>query len=241
MAVLAINKLEKHFRRQQGECFAVRHLSFEVGNELLALLGPSGCGKTTTLRLIAGLETPDAGTIQLNGATLNAVPAKDRNIAMVFQSPALFPHLSVSDNIGLGLKLRGYSATEVQTKVIAAAERLLIRDKLPCDPAELSGGEAQRVALARAMVREPKLFLLDEPLSQLDPPNRIALRQEISKLQKELAVPMLYVTHDQAEATAIGDRIAILKDGVLQQIGTTDVLREKPANDFVTTFFSTLT
>lgn len=238
MPDVTLEKLSKTFRTPAQDIFAVKNLSLSVSShEILALVGPSGCGKTTTLRLIAGLETPTSGSIHIDGKLSTQTPAKDRDVAMVFQQPALFPHLSVFDNIGFGLKLRKFPKTEIEARVREAAQFLGLVDKLPCRPHELSGGEAQRVSLGRALVRRPKLFLLDEPLSSVDAPMRKLLRQQILGLHRLLKVPMIYVTHDQREALAIGNRIAVMNRGELQQIGTPQEIREKPANEFVTEFF----
>ncbi|MEO7298445.1 MAG: ABC transporter ATP-binding protein [Verrucomicrobiota bacterium] len=241
MSGLVLDKLSKTFSNGKSAITALKELSLTIQhNELLALVGPSGCGKTTALRLIAGLEEPSRGSIFIDGKSVDSVPAKDRDVAMVFQSPALFPHLTVLENLSFGLKLRKIPRAEITERVNQAAEILGLKNKLQCRPQELSGGEAQRVSLGRALVRQPKVFLLDEPLSAVDAPTRKKLRAEIVQLQKILAVPMVYVTHDQREALAIGQRLAILHQGELQQIGTAQEILAKPANDFVTEFFSEL-
>lgn len=240
VSALDIERLTKVFRAPSGvEATALRSLDLQVNpGELLVLVGPSGCGKTTTLRLIAGLEKPTSGKISLHGEVINDRLPKDRDVAMVFQSHALFPHLTVWDNMAFGLKLRKFSADEIGSRVNGAAQMLGIAGKLNRRPDELSGGEAQRVALGRALVRRPKLFLLDEPLSNLDGPTRGQLRCEIAKLQGQLQTPMIYVTHDQTEALKLGHRIAVLNNGELQQVGTPSDILQRPANDFVAGFFS---
>jgi multiple sugar transport system ATP-binding protein len=238
MAEVVLEKLCKNFPNKTGVVNAVRELSITIEpGELIAFVGPSGCGKTTTLRLIAGVETATKGSIYINGKRANDIPPKDRDVAMVFQTAALFPHLTVFQNLGFGLILRKFSKAEIEKRVGEAAELLGLSDKLNARPNELSGGEAQRVALGRALVRQPKVFLLDEPLSSVDAPMRKELRQQILQIQQTLKVPMIYVTHDQREALAIGQRIAVLHRGELQQIGTASEIRDKPANEFVGEFF----
>jgi len=238
MPALSLENISKKFRQRGEPVTAVHNLSLAVEqSELLVIVGPSGCGKTTTLRLIAGLETPDSGSITLNGLPLDGTPAEARDVAMVFQTPALFPHLTAAENIGLGLKLRKTPESEISKRVAHTAELLgLQEDLLRRYPQELSGGEAQRVALGRALIREPKVFLLDEPLSYLDPAIRRQLRREIVCLHQKLSIPMLYVTHDHREAFALGHRIAVMHSGKLQQIGTPDEIRKNPANQFVADF-----
>ncbi|MDB6029221.1 MAG: ABC-type sugar/spermidine/putrescine/iron/thiamine transport system, ATPase component [Verrucomicrobiales bacterium] len=240
MAVLVLENLTKVYKTPDGRgILALKDLTLDLNaTELLVLVGPSGCGKTTTLRLIAGLEDISGGQIVLHGEPLNGVPPKNRDIAMVFQSHALFPHMTVYENLSFGLKLRNLSRTEIDERIRSALETLGLSDKLNRKPDELSGGEAQRVALGRALVRQPKLFLLDEPLSNVDAPTRIQLRCEIAKLQQKLGRPMIYVTHDQKEALTLGNRIAVLNKGELQQIGTPAEIRQKPANEFVAAFFA---
>ncbi len=241
MSAVILEKLSKSFYpKKMADVRALHELSLKIeSSELLALVGPSGCGKTTMLRLIAGLEEPTSGSILLDGKLANKIPAKDRGVALVFQQPALFPHLNVFENLAFGLMLRKFPKPEIETRVREAAEILGLSEKLSRRPNELSGGEAQRVALGRAMVRRPKIFLLDEPLSSVDAPTRKQLRQEILRLQKLLGVPMIYVTHDQREALAMGERVAVLDHGELQQIGTPSEIREKPANQLVAEFFET--
>jgi multiple sugar transport system ATP-binding protein len=240
VASVSIDKVSKRFRGKGGEVVhAVRELDLAVsGREFLVVVGPSGCGKTTMLRLIAGLETPDAGSLSMNGNVLNGTPAKDRDIAMVFQSPALFPHLTVAENIGFGLMLRKFSKAEIALRVNEAAEILGLTAMLKRKPETLSGGECQRVALGRAMVRKPKVFLFDEPLSNLDSPMRAQLRKEIKKLRERAEATFLYVTHDQAEAISLADRIAVMRQGRIEQIGTPQQIREQPATAFVREFMS---
>jgi multiple sugar transport system ATP-binding protein len=240
VASVSIENVSKTFRGKHGEAVhAARELNLSIAeHEFLVVVGPSGCGKTTMLRLIAGLEMPDSGTIALNGAVLNGTPAKDRDIAMVFQTPALFPHLTVAENIGFGLMLRKFSKAEISQRVNEAAETLGLASMLNRKPETLSGGECQRVALGRAMVRKPKVFLFDEPLSNLDAPMRSQLRKEIKKLRQRVDATFLYVTHDQSEALALADRIAVMRQGRIEQIGTSQQICEQPANDFVREFMN---
>jgi multiple sugar transport system ATP-binding protein len=210
-----------------------------VDGELLVLLGPSGCGKTTTLRLIAGLEPPTSGTIRIGGRDVTALPPHRRDVAMVFQRPALYPHLSVRDNLLFGLKMRrfrGLGRGEARRRVDEVAELLGLAGVLSRRPAELSGGQQQRVALGRALVRRPAVFLLDEPLGQLDTPLRLEMRRELHLLQRRLRATMICVTHDQDEAMALGERVAVLDRGCLQQADRLAVLYEQPANRFVAGF-----
>ncbi len=204
--------------------------------EFMVLVGPSGCGKSTTLRLIAGLEQISAGTVSIDGRIVNEVPPKDRDIAMVFQNYALYPHLSVYDNLAFGLKMRGVPRAEIEPRVREAAAMLGLGDLLARKPKALSGGQRQRVALGRAIVRQPKVFLFDEPLSNLDARMRVSTRAEISKLHRRLAATMIYVTHDQAEAMTMGDRICVMKDGNIMQVAPPLELYNHPANMFVAGF-----
>lgn len=204
--------------------------------ELLALVGPSGCGKTTTLRLIAGLEEPTAGTISLNGQVVNRRPPKARNVAMVFQNYALYPHMSVYENIAFGLKVRRFPRAEIDQRVKDAAQILDLTACLDRLPAALSGGQRQRVALGRALVRRPEVFLLDEPLSNLDAQTRLQMRAEIARLHARVGSTMIYVTHDQVEALTLGHRVAVMKEGVIQQIAAPADLYQHPANLFVAAF-----
>ncbi len=217
---------------------AVSDASFTAADgELLVLVGPSGCGKSTVLRMIAGLESISSGTLSIDGRVVNDVAPKDRDIAMVFQSYALYPHMTVAQNLGFGLKLRGHPPAEVTQRIEAAAAKLGLAEILDRRPATLSGGQRQRVALGRALVRNPKVFLLDEPLSNLDAKLRLSMRTEIAKLQRSLGVTMVYVTHDQIEAMTLGQRIVVLDAGVIQQIDTPMRLYEQPVNLFVAGFF----
>jgi ABC-type sugar transport system ATPase subunit len=210
-------------------------LSIEEG-EFMVLVGPSGCGKTTALRMVAGLEEISAGTITIGGEAVNEISPKDRDVAMVFQNYALYPHMTVAENLAFGLKLRKLGKSEIARRVRDAAAALDLEDHLERKPKALSGGQRQRVALGRAIVREPAAFLMDEPLSNLDAALRVQTRAEILKLQKRLATTTIYVTHDQVEAMTMGDRIAVMRKGVLQQIGTPEELYTRPANTFVATF-----
>jgi multiple sugar transport system ATP-binding protein len=217
---------------------AVKNATFDAGaGELLVLVGPSGCGKSTLLRIIAGLEALTDGTLSIGGRVVNDVPAKDRDVAMVFQSYALYPHMSVAENLGFGLKLRKLPAAEIGRRVQAAAEKLGLTGVLSHRPAMLSGGQRQRVALGRAIVRSPRVFLLDEPLSNLDAKLRLSTRIEIARLQRSLKATMIYVTHDQVEAMTLGHRIVVLNAGEIQQIDTPMRLYRHPANLFVAGFF----
>jgi multiple sugar transport system ATP-binding protein len=219
---------------------AVADASFEVlPGELLVLVGPSGCGKSTLLRMIAGLESITSGTLSIDGRVVNEIAPKDRDIAMVFQNYALYPHMNVAENLGFGLRLRGQSKPEIARRVAEAAHTLGLTDVLERRPAALSGGQRQRVALGRALVREPKVFLLDEPLSNLDAKLRHSMRVEIARLHRDLGATMVYVTHDQIEAMTLGQRIVVLKDGEIQQIDAPMMLYAKPANVFVAGFLGT--
>jgi len=220
-----------------GDVAAVQDLSFHVEDrEFLVLVGPSGCGKTTALRLLAGLEEITGGTIRIGDRVVNEVAPKDRDIAMVFQSYALYPHMSVYDNMAFGLKLRKMPRDEIKRRVNEAAQILGIEMLLDRKPRQLSGGQRQRVALGRAIVREPKVFLLDEPLSNLDAKLRVQTRAEISKLHSRLQTTFIYVTHDQVEAMTMATRIAVLRNGLLQQVDSPQSLYDKPSNVFVAGF-----
>ncbi|HEY5911862.1 MAG TPA: ABC transporter ATP-binding protein [Verrucomicrobiae bacterium] len=238
MARIVIEHLTKHFPVAGGPpVCAVRDLTFTVEpGEWLVLVGPSGCGKTTTLRLVAGLEEPTSGTIAVDGRCVNAVPARDREVAMVFQSPALYPHLSVFENMAFGLRIRHVPKQATLERVRVTAEMLGLEDCLQRKPMELSGGQRQRVAVGRALVRQPSLLLLDEPLSNLDPQIRAELRSELLALRERLRTTVLYVTHDQHEAMTLGTRLGVLRNGALQQIGTPRELYEHPTNQFVAGF-----
>ncbi len=216
---------------------AVDNLNLEIKDkEFLVLLGPSGCGKTTTLNMIAGLEELSKGDIYFDQQIVNFMPPHIRDVAMVFQSYALYPHKNVFENIGFGLKMRKYDTAEIDRRVRDAAERLHIEHLLDRLPSQLSGGQRQRVALGRAMVRQPSVFLMDEPLSNLDAALRISMRAEIKQLHHSMQTTFVYVTHDQAEALTLADRIVVMKDGVVQQIGSPDEIYERPENLFVGSF-----
>ncbi|QGU02013.1 Trehalose import ATP-binding protein SugC [Corynebacterium kalinowskii] len=216
---------------------SVDKFDLEVGDgEFLVLVGPSGCGKSTTLRMLAGLEDVNEGRVLIGDRDVTNVAPKDRDIAMVFQNYALYPHMSVRDNMGFALKLSGMSKEEINKRVEAVAVSLGLTEYLDRKPKALSGGQRQRVAMGRAIVRKPKVFLMDEPLSNLDAKLRVQTRTQIASLQRELGVTTLYVTHDQTEALTMGDRIAVLNHGVLQQVGTPRELYETPANEFVAGF-----
>ena len=230
-------QLERIRKEFAGGVVAVDDLSLEIAEgEFMVLVGPSGCGKTTTLRMVAGLEEVTSGSIRIGGVDVTELPPRKRDIAMVFQSYALYAHMSVRDNIGFGLKMAGVPKTEIQAKVAEAAEVLGMSDLLDRKPRQLSGGQRQRVAMGRAIVREPTAFLMDEPLSNLDAKLRVEMRGEITSLQRRIGTPTLYVTHDQTEAMTMGDRVAILQDGVLQQLGTPDEIYDNPVNTFVAGF-----
>ena len=238
MACIVIEHLSKFFAGPHGERIrAVDDLSLTVEEgELLAIVGPSGCGKTTTLRLLSGLEVPSSGSIVMDGRLMNDVAPKDRDIAMVFQNPALYPHLTARENISFGLRLRKCPRPELERRLQEAAELLNLTDCLDRRPAELSGGQCQRIALGRAIVRRPRLFLFDEPLSNLDPQMRTQLRTEISRLHKKLAATVLYVTHDQSEAAMLGNRIAVMNEGTIHQVAAPGELYCYPRNVFVAGF-----
>jgi len=233
MPSLRLDRVSKSF----GATAALRELSLEVGDgELLALVGPSGSGKSTTLRVIAGLESHDAGRILVGDRDVTVVPPNDRDVAMVFQSYALFPHMSVHDNLAFGLATRRRPAEEIRERVSTVAAALGIGALLDRRPRELSGGERQRVALGRAMVRRPAIFLMDEPLSNLDAQLRVATRGEIVRLQAGLGTTTIYVTHDQSEALSIGHRVGVLRAGELIQLGTPREVYDEPATTFVASF-----
>jgi len=233
MARVELKNLTKHFRN----VVAVEDLTLEIQDkEFLVLVGPSGCGKTTVLRCIAGLEEATGGEIRIGERVVNDVSPKDRDIAMVFQNYALYPHMNVYDNMAFGLKLRKFPRSEIQRRVNEAAEMLGLQGLLNRKPRELSGGQRQRVALGRAIVREPKVFLMDEPLSNLDAKLRVQTRAELIKLHRRLGITTIYVTHDQTEAMTMGDRIAVLNDGRMQQVDTPLELFNHPLNVFVAGF-----
>ena len=226
-----------HVTKRFGEVVAVNDMNLDVPDkEFLVLVGPSGCGKTTALRLLAGLEEIDSGEIKISDRVVNDVAPKDRDIAMVFQSYALYPHMSVYDNMAFGLKLRKTPKPEIDQRVKDAAEILGIEMLLDRKPRQLSGGQRQRVALGRAIVRNPQVFLMDEPLSNLDAKLRVQTRAEISKLHQSLQTTFIYVTHDQTEAMTMGTRIAVMKDGILKQVDTPQKLYDHPDNMFVAGF-----
>ncbi len=234
MASLYLKNLAKTY---SGRVTAVRDFSLEIKDqEFLILVGPSGCGKTTVLRMIAGLEEISSGELYIDDQFVNDVAAKDRDIAMVFQNYALYPHLSVYDNMAFGLKLRKIPKAEIREIVQEAARVLALEDLLKRKPKELSGGQRQRVALGRAIVRKPKVFLMDEPLSNLDAQLRTQMRIEIAKLHKNLQTTFVYVTHDQTEAMTMGTRIVVMKDGLIQQIDNPQAIYDHPVNMFVAGF-----
>jgi multiple sugar transport system ATP-binding protein len=234
MATVRLDKVRKVY--DNGKV-AVAGASFTVADgELLVLVGPSGCGKSTLLRAIAGLEAISSGTIEIDGRMVNDLAPRERDIAMVFQNYALYPHMTVAENLAFGLKLRGHPRAEIEQRITQAARVLGLEELLDARPRRLSGGQRQRVALGRALVREPKAFLLDEPLSNLDAKLRVAMRVEIARLHHRLKATMIYVTHDQIEAMTLGQRIVVLNDGAIQQIDTPMNLYERPANLFVAGF-----
>ena len=216
---------------------AVKHMDLDIQDgEFMILVGPSGCGKSTALRMIAGLEDISEGELKIDGETVNDRSPKDRDIAMVFQNYALYPHMTVRENMGFALKLAGVDKAEIDQKVEAAAKTLDLEQHLDRRPANLSGGQRQRVAMGRAIVRDPKAFLMDEPLSNLDAKLRVQMRTEVAKLQSKLETTTVYVTHDQTEAMTLGDRVAVMRAGVLQQVGTPADLYDNPKNLFVAGF-----
>jgi len=230
MARVVLKNVWKKF----GDTEVVKDFNLEIPDrEFCILVGPSGCGKTTTLRLVAGLEEVSSGEIYIGDTKVNDMPPKNRDIAMVFQSYALYPHMTVYDNMAFGLKLRGYSKKEIDQRVRDGAEKLNIGHLLDRRPKQLSGGQRQRVAVGRAIVRKPKVFLFDEPLSNLDAKLRVQMRAELKKLHDRLQATMLYVTHDQTEAMTMGDRICVMKDGIIQQVDGPLSLYDRPNNRFV--------
>jgi len=234
MARVQLDNVSKTYA---GGVVAVKGVSLDIADgEFVVLVGPSGCGKSTTLRMVAGLEEVTAGEIRIGEEVVNRVPPKDRDIAMVFQNYALYPHMTVKKNMAFGLKLRKYPPAEIKRRVDEAARFLGIEDLLDRKPKALSGGQRQRVALGRALVRDPKVFLFDEPLSNLDAMLRVQMRGEIEKLHTRLGTTMIYVTHDQVEAMTMGDRIVVMLDGVVQQIDTPTQLYRYPKNRFVAGF-----
>jgi len=234
MASVSLRKVKKVY---EGGVTAVHSFDLEVKDkEFVVLVGPSGCGKSTTLRMIAGLEEVTEGEISIDGKVVNDVPPKDRDIAMVFQNYALYPHMTVYDNMAFGLKLRKFPKAEIEQRVHEAASVLAIEELLSRKPKALSGGQRQRVALGRAIVRKPKVFLFDEPLSNLDAKLRVQMRTEISKLHQRLGATMIYVTHDQTEAMTMGDKIVLMKDGLVQQVDSPLDIYTYPSNRFVAGF-----
>jgi multiple sugar transport system ATP-binding protein len=234
MAQVSLKNVVKIF---QGGVIAVNDVSFGVENkEFVVLVGPSGCGKSTTLRLIAGLETASEGDIFIGNRRVNSVPPKDRDIAMVFQNYALYPHMTVYENMAFGLKLKKYPKDEINSRVKEAAGILGLEELMARKPRELSGGQRQRVAVGRSIVRKPMVFLFDEPLSNLDAKLRVQMRMELHRLHIRLQSTMIYVTHDQTEAMTLGDRIVVMKDGLIMQIDTPTNVYNSPINKFVASF-----
>jgi multiple sugar transport system ATP-binding protein len=238
MALLELKNLEKVFSGREGKGVrAVKGIDLGVNQgEFMVLLGPSGCGKSTTLRMIAGLEEPTDGSIEIDGKVVNDLDPKDRDVAMVFQNFALYPHMTVYENMAFGLRLRGHDKSDIETRVQKAVRILELEGLLSRRPKALSGGQRQRVAVGRAIVREPKIFLFDEPLSNLDARMRASMRMQISRLHRQLGTTMVYVTHDQMEAMTMGDRICVMKDGEIMQIDTPMKVYDEPANTFVASF-----
>ena len=235
MAEITLKNMYKRY--DNAEDYAVKDFNLDIeDNEFVVFVGPSGCGKSTTLRMIAGLEEITEGELLIDDDLVNDVAPKDRDIAMVFQNYALYPHMTVFDNMAFGLKLRKMPKDEIKERVEHAADLLQITDLLDRKPAALSGGQRQRVALGRAVVRSPKVFLMDEPLSNLDAKLRVHMRTEIAKLHEELATTMIYVTHDQTEAMTLADRIVIMNEGIIQQVGSPFEVYNAPNNAFVASF-----
>ncbi|AYW51337.1 ABC transporter ATP-binding protein [Tetragenococcus halophilus] len=235
MVEMSLKDIGKKY--DNAENFAVTDFNLNIKDqEFIVFVGPSGCGKSTTLRMIAGLEDITEGELKIGDKVMNDVAPKDRRIAMVFQNYALYPHMTVFDNMAFGLKLRKYDKNEIKKRVENAAEILGLKEYLDRKPAALSGGQRQRVALGRAIVRDAKVFLMDEPLSNLDAKLRVAMRAEIAKLHRRLETTTIYVTHDQTEAMTMADRIVIMKDGIVQQIGTPREVYDTPINEFVAGF-----
>lgn len=235
MVQMALNHVYKKY--DNAENYSVTNFNLNIADrEFIVFVGPSGCGKSTTLRMIAGLEDITEGELSIGDKVMNDVAPKDRDIAMVFQNYALYPHMTVFDNMAFGLKLRKYNKEDIKTRVENAAEILGLTEYLDRKPAALSGGQRQRVALGRAIVRDAKVFLMDEPLSNLDAKLRVAMRAEIAKLHQRLNTTTIYVTHDQTEAMTMADRIVIMKDGFIQQIGTPQEVYDTPVNVFVAGF-----
>ncbi len=234
MAEVVLDKVNKQY---ENGFHAVKDLDLDIADgEFLVLVGPSGCGKSTALRMVAGLEDISTGTLRIGDRVVNTLSSRERDIAMVFQSYALYPHMSVADNIAYGLKIRRMDKAEIERRVQKAADMLELGPLLSRKPKQLSGGQRQRVAMGRAIVREPQVFLMDEPLSNLDAKLRVQMRAEIAQVQRDLDVTTIYVTHDQTEAMTMGDRVALMKAGVLQQVGNPQYLYDHPDNLFVAGF-----
>src|SRR5216117_513340 len=233
MAKVLLKDLNKHY----DGTHAVKDVNLEIhDHEFVVLVGPSGCGKTTTLRMVAGLEDITSGEISIDGKVVNDLAPMDRDIAMVFQNYALYPHMSVYDNMAFGLRMRKFEKPEIDRRVRHAADVLGIQALLERRPRQLSGGQRQRVALGRAIVRNPRVFLFDEPLSNLDAALRVQMRVELKRLHDRLETTAIYVTHDQVEAMTMGDRVVVMKDGVVHQVGEPQAVYDQPANTFVATF-----
>jgi multiple sugar transport system ATP-binding protein len=238
MATVSLRRLRKSF----GSVAAVRGIDLEIADrEFVVLVGPSGCGKSTTLRMIAGLEEVTEGEIWIGDVLVNETPPKDRDVAMVFQDYALYPHMSVFQNMSFGLEYRGYGKAEIRRRVEDAARILSVEELLERRPRQLSGGQRQRVAMGRAIVRTPQVFLFDEPLSNLDAKLRVQMRTEIKKLHQRVATTVIYVTHDQVEAMTLADRIVLMRDGDIEQIGTPDEIYNAPASTYVAGFIGSPT
>jgi multiple sugar transport system ATP-binding protein len=234
MAEVVLDKVNKQY---ENGFHAVQDLDLDIADgEFLVLVGPSGCGKSTALRMVAGLEDISSGTMRIGDRVVNTLSPKDRDIAMVFQSYALYPHMSVADNIAYGLRIRRMDKAEINKRVTKVADMLELAPLLDRKPKQLSGGQRQRVAMGRAIVREPQVFLMDEPLSNLDAKLRVQMRSEIAQVQHDLNVTTIYVTHDQTEAMTMGDRVAVMKAGILQEVGDPQFLYDNPANIFVAGF-----
>ncbi|MGV3489959.1 MAG: ABC transporter ATP-binding protein [Devosia sp.] len=233
MATVGINKAGKHY----GSFEALKGVSFDIADgEFVVMVGPSGCGKSTLLRMIAGLEEISSGEISIGNRVVNDLPPKERDIAMVFQNYALYPHMTVAQNMGFSLKLKGVPKTEIKAKVDRAAQILGLEKLLDRQPRQLSGGQRQRVAMGRAIVRDPQVFLFDEPLSNLDAKLRVQMRSEIKELHQRLKTTTIYVTHDQVEAMTMADKIVVMRDGVIEQMGSPLDLYDRPLNTFVASF-----